>query len=104
MEWNEPLFAEGSGPNGRVGVLVSHGFGGSPRSVQELALRLVDAGYTHVVPPANQLEIYGAISSADKTLIELLDSCHVATMDNDKERIFAGILEFVPGHLPASRR
>jgi carboxylesterase len=250
MEWNEPLFSEGSGPKGRVGVLVSHGFGGSPRSVQELALRLVDAGYTvalpllaghgrtpeamelsrwaewtadaeqayvwlrdrtdrafvsglsmggtlalwlaerhpevaglvtvnavlrhpqelimrtlgrvglprwtkaigndtklvgvderaynripmrstrqlallladvreglslitcpallfssvvdHVVPPANQHEIYGSISSTDKTLIELPDSYHVATMDQEKERIFAGTLEFISEHVPGS--
>lgn len=50
MEWNEPLFVEGSAPNGWVGVLVSHGFGGSPRSVQELGLRLVDAGHTVALP------------------------------------------------------
>ncbi|MFH0916057.1 MAG: alpha/beta fold hydrolase [bacterium] len=246
MEWNEPLFREGSGRNGRVGVLVSHGFGGSPRAVQELALRLVDAGHTvalpllaghgltpeamersrwtewtadverayawlrdrtnevfvsgismggtlalwlaehhpevaglvtvnavlrhpqeramrtlgligvprwakavgndtrlaavdekayeriparstrqlallladvrrglplircpallfssvvdHVVPPANQPEIYATISSTDKSLVELRDSYHVATMDHDKERIFAGTLEFIAQH------
>jgi carboxylesterase len=247
MEWNEPLFAEGSGSIGRVGVLVSHGFGGSPRSVQELALRLVDAGHTvalpllaghgrtpqamersgwtewtadveqayvwltertdevfvsglsmggtlalwlaerhpevaglvtvnavlrhpqelimralglvglprwtkaigndtklggvderaydripmrstrqlallladvrkglpliscpallfssvvdHVVPPANQSELYASISSTDKALIELWDSYHVATMDHEKERVFAGTLEFISGHV-----
>ncbi len=52
----------------------------------------------HVVPPANQRELYGAISSADKTLIELRDSYHVATMDNEKERIFSGALEFIASH------
>ena len=50
MEWNEPLFKEGPGRNGRAGVLVSHGFGGSPRPVQEFALRLVDAGHTVALP------------------------------------------------------
>jgi carboxylesterase len=243
MEWNEPLFKGGSGDNGRIGVLVSHGFGGSPRSLQELAVRLVDAGYTvalpllaghgltpeamersgwtewtadverafvwlrertdqifvfglsmggtlvlwiaerhpevaglvtvnaierhpqermmrvlgriglprwakaigndtklagvderaydripvrstrqlalllaavrrdlslvrcpallfssdtdHVVPPENQREIYATIGSTDKTLIELHDSYHVATMDNDKELVFAKTLEFL---------
>ena len=50
MEWNEPLFVEGSGPNGRIGVLVIHGFGGSPRSLQELAERLAAAGYTVALP------------------------------------------------------
>ena len=50
MEWNEPIFHVSAGDKGRIGVLVSHGFGGSPRSVQELALRLVDAGYTVALP------------------------------------------------------
>jgi carboxylesterase len=50
MEWNEPLFKVGSGGNARVGVLVSHGFGGSPRSVQEMGLRLTNAGYTVALP------------------------------------------------------
>ena len=48
--WNEPLFEVGAGENSRVGVLVSHGFGGSPRSVQELALRLLKAGCTVALP------------------------------------------------------
>jgi carboxylesterase len=52
----------------------------------------------HVVPPANGTEILQSISSADKTLIELLDSYHVATMDNDKERIVAGTLGFIAVH------
>lgn len=50
MEWNEPLYGIGSGDRGRVGVLVIHGFGGSPRSVQEFALRLVEAGHTVALP------------------------------------------------------
>ena len=246
MEWNETLFNEGTGDTGRVGVLVCHGFGGSPRSVQELALRLAEAGYTvalplltghgltpeamerskwtdwtadgeralgwlrersdtvflfglsmggtlvlwlaehhpevaglitvnaivrhprersmrvlgrigvprwrnaigndaklagvdekaydripvratrqlalliaaarqelpsihcpvlvfssvtdHVVPPENQKEILGSVSSTDQTLVELFDSYHVATMDTDKESIFAGTLEFIARH------
>ena len=50
MEWNEPLFHQAAGGNGRVGVLVIHGYSGSPRSLQELAERLVDAGYTVALP------------------------------------------------------
>ena len=243
MEWNEPLYVESSRPRGRVGVLVIHGFGGSPRSLQELAERLVAGGYTvalpqlaghglspeameasrwsewtadvekafqwvrartdrvfvcglsmggtlalwatehhpevagvvtintiirhplekvmlmigrlrvprwvkavgndalaegvderaygrlpmrsthelallsrdvraglgritcpalvfssvvdHVVPPSNQREIYAAIGSADKTLVQLRDCYHLATMDCGKEQVFAGILEFI---------
>ncbi|MBN1628969.1 MAG: alpha/beta fold hydrolase [Thermoleophilia bacterium] len=50
MEWNEPLYKEGVGDNARVGVLVSHGFTGSPHSMHELGLQLTDAGYTVALP------------------------------------------------------
>ena len=50
MEWNEPLYHESSEPNGRTGVLVLHGFTGSPRSLQEFAERLVEAGYSVALP------------------------------------------------------
>lgn len=243
MEWNQTLFQVGPGDRARVGVLVSHGFSGSPCSVQEMGIRLIDEGYTvalpllsghgltpeamertpwtewvsdaeeafawlaercdqvfvfglsmggtlavwlaerhpqvkglitvnalirhplervmriagrvgvprwikavgndaklpgvderaygrvparsarelalllaatredlsrvrcpalifsslvdHVVPPTNQRELYSAISSRDKTLVELRESFHVATMDGDKERIFSDTIEFV---------
>jgi len=246
MEWNDTLFRVGAGEKDRVGVLVCHGFGGSPRSVQEVAIRLAETGYTvamplltghgrtpdamersrwtdwsgdveqafgwlrersetiflfglsmggtlviwlaehhpdvagliivnpvlrhprersmrvlgriglprwtqaigndakkagvderaydripvraarqlalllaavrrdivlvrcpalvlssvidHVVPPDNRREIFESISSTDKTLIELMDSYHVATMDNEKERILALTLEFIAAH------
>ncbi len=49
-EWNEPVYVGGSGPNGRIGVLLIHGFGGSPRSLHELARRCVDTGYTVALP------------------------------------------------------
>lgn len=246
MEWNESLFKVGTGDKGQLGVLVCHGFGGSPRPVQQVALRLADAGYTvalplltghgltpvamerskwtewtadveralgwlrrhadtiflfglsmggtlvlwlaerhpevagliivnaivrhprertmrvlgriglprwsraigndakqvgvdekaydrvpvrstrqlalllaavrqdlslihspalifssftdHVVPPENHREILESISSREKILVELFDSYHVATMDNDKERIIGGTLEFISTH------
>lgn len=250
MEWNETLLSTGSGDEAQTGVLVCHGFSGSPRSVQELALRLVGAGYTvamplltghgrtpeemeralwtdwiadaeqafawlrertdqvfaaglsmggtlalylaerhpetagvvtvnalirhplersmrilgrlglprwvkavgndiklsgtdemaydrvpsraarqlalllaavrndlplvrcpalvfssvvdHTVPPDNQREIYETIASTDKALVTLQDSYHVATLDNDKELIFAKTLEFVAKHASRS--
>ena len=246
MEWNEPLYRESPGDNGRVGVLVIHGFSGSPHSMQELAERLLEAGYAvalplltghgstpedmensawtdwtadverafgwlkertatqfvaglsmggtlalwtaerhpevaglitinallkhpqeammrvagrvgvprwikpvandlkcpgldekaydripsrsarqlalllsavrrdlplvrcpalvfssltdHVVPPANQRRVYDSISSAEKRLVPLHHSYHVATMDYDKEEVFAGVLEFIAAH------
>ncbi len=50
MEWNEPLYRESTAPNGRTGVLVIHGFGGSPRSLQEFAERFAAAGYSVALP------------------------------------------------------
>lgn len=44
--FNEPVYHEGSG----TGVVVLHGFTGSPRSLQEYAVRLADAGYTVALP------------------------------------------------------
>ena len=57
----------------------------------------------HVVPPANQREIYDSIGSRDKTLVELDDCYHLATMDRGKERVFTGILEFIAGSRPRTR-
>jgi len=52
----------------------------------------------HVVPPANQREIYDSIGSRDKTLVELEDCYHLATMDRGRERVFSGVLEFGAAH------
>jgi len=246
MEWNEPLYQEGAGENGRIGVLLIHGFSGSPRALHEWALTLTGAGYAvavpllsghgstleafekaawthwtddverarnwleertdevfiggfsmggtlalwlaqrhpetagvitvnaairdpralpirllnwirfrrpvkgvsndaklpgvdegayervpvrvalqyakmlvearrdlakvsspilifssvddHVIPPANQQEIYDLVSSLDKALVKLEDSFHIATMDNDRTVIFAKTLEFIAAH------
>lgn len=46
----EPFAADGSGPNGSVGVLVSHGFTGSPYSMRPWAEQLAAAGYTVRLP------------------------------------------------------
>jgi carboxylesterase len=49
----------------------------------------------HVVSPANAETVLARISSTDVTAEVLQDSYHVATLDNDAERIFSGSLEFV---------
>lgn len=49
----------------------------------------------HVVPPDNGELVLGAIASADKQLVTLDDSFHVATLDNDKDRIVELTLAFV---------
>lgn len=46
MEDAEPFYNEGS----EVGVLISHGFSGSPRSVKPWGKHLAEAGYTVSVP------------------------------------------------------
>lgn len=41
----------------------------------------------HVVPPSNSRFLFENLKSADKSLIELENSYHVATLDHDKELI-----------------
>jgi carboxylesterase len=49
----------------------------------------------HVVEPENSDYILETVSSADRHQEILLDSYHVATLDNDAETIFAGSRKFV---------
>ncbi|RKQ35891.1 alpha/beta hydrolase [Oceanobacillus halophilus] len=49
----------------------------------------------HVVPPENSVEIYNRISSENKSIVELKNSYHVATLDNDKELISEKSIEFI---------
>ncbi len=49
----------------------------------------------HVVEPANSALVLDRITSADITDVVLLDSYHVATLDHDAPRLFAGSVEFV---------
>jgi carboxylesterase len=52
----------------------------------------------HVVEPASGQLLLSKISSRDVEEVLLPDSYHVATLDNDAERIFEGSLEFVRRH------
>lgn len=49
----------------------------------------------HVVPPANSQHIFDTISSEEKFLVKLEDSYHVATLDNDAEKIIQDSLQFI---------
>lgn len=49
----------------------------------------------NVVPPENSEEIYEKISSSDKEIIELENSYHVATLDNDKALIAEKTIAFI---------
>lgn len=52
----------------------------------------------HVVPPMNGPLIVELLGSAEKRLLWLEESYHVATLDNDKERIAEETLAFVRAH------
>lgn len=52
----------------------------------------------HSVPPANSRALPGLVGSRDVTTLELLDSYHVATLDNDLPLLEERIAAFVQAH------
>ncbi len=56
---------------------------------------LLHSAEDHVVPPADSARILSRVSSTDVTEILLEQSYHVATLDNDAERIFEESYAFV---------
>jgi carboxylesterase len=52
----------------------------------------------HVVPPANGPFIMERLGSQDKRLVWLENSYHVATLDNEKERIAEEMVAFIDAH------
>jgi carboxylesterase len=50
LEGAEPFAADGTGPDGRIGVVVSHGFTGTPQSMLPWAEHLAGAGFTVRLP------------------------------------------------------
>lgn len=52
----------------------------------------------HVVPPENAQIIYDGIASEEKFIIEMPESYHVATLDNDQQRIIDETLAFFKKH------
>jgi len=52
----------------------------------------------HVVPPLNGPYILDNIGAAEKQLVWLENSYHVATLDNDKELVVAETLRFIQAH------
>ncbi|MET0764436.1 MAG: alpha/beta fold hydrolase [Blastococcus sp.] len=49
----------------------------------------------HVVEPVNSTILLAGIGSSDKTEVLLEDSYHVATLDNDAPKIFAGSVDWI---------
>jgi hypothetical protein len=109
MPGAEPFAADG----GDVGVVVSHGVTGSPRSLRPWAehrpLVAADPGritapvLTHrgrVEPLSGRLPREGA-RSAEVTEVILADPRHVAALDDDAPAVVAGSLEWVRQHTSA---
>lgn len=57
----------------------------------------------HVVGPASLALLRAALPPGQLTVMDLADSYHVATLDNDAPVIFAGSLEFVRAHSTAGQ-
>jgi carboxylesterase len=57
----------------------------------------------HVVEPASAAALLAGVSSTDVSEVLLEDSYHVATLDNDAERIFTGSVEWIRAHATADR-
>jgi carboxylesterase len=55
-----------------------------------------------VVPPSYQRQLYQSLEGTEKELVTLSDSYHVATMDNERQRIFSDTLGFIRTHAPDS--
>ncbi|TFJ94187.1 alpha/beta hydrolase [Lentibacillus salicampi] len=60
---------------------------------------ILSSAEDHVVPPENSREIYESISSDVREFVMLENSYHVATLDNDKERIAEKCVKFVKDRL-----
>ena len=58
-------------------------------------LLLLHSVVDHVVAPSNSAAVLAGVSSADVTEIVLEDSYHVATLDNDAERIEKESIAFI---------
>jgi carboxylesterase len=56
---------------------------------------LLRSAEDHVVPASSSALLLSRISSADVTEIVLPDSYHVATLDNDAERIVTESIAFI---------
>ncbi len=62
---------------------------------------LITSREDHVVPPANGTYILNRIASQEKRILWLEESYHVATLDNDKEKIVQESIAFIQAHTPA---
>jgi esterase/lipase len=95
----EPWSSDGAGPRARVGILLVHGFTGSPRVRSQLPnltcpILVAYSRADHSVPPENSKAILRLLGSKDITELVLERSYHVATLDYDLELIEARLTAF----------
>ncbi|MER5909410.1 alpha/beta fold hydrolase [Streptomyces sp. NPDC001982] len=64
-------------------------------------LLLLHSAQDHVVPPADSARVLSRVSSTDVTEIVLEQSYHVATLDQDADRIFEESLDFIDRLAPS---
>jgi carboxylesterase len=70
----------------------------------DVPIRLFRSAEDHVVEPINGRVLLEGVSSTDVDEVVLTNSYHVATLDNDADRIFAGSVEFVTSLLGGPQR
>ena len=58
-------------------------------------LLVLSSTIDHVVPPINERYIFDHVGSKDKEFVELKNSYHVATLDNDFDIIVSKTLDFI---------
>ena len=81
----EPFSHDGEGPEGAIGVLVSHGFTGTPQSMRPWAEHLAAEGFTVRLPrlpghgttwqEMNRTRFEDWLAVIDATFTELLERC-----------------------------
>lgn len=112
----EPRFLDAIGSDIKAEAVTELAYEKTPmKSIQEIValMELVKTGLhkikcpalifvsteDHVVPPDNSLTIRDEIASPQKKMIELSNSYHVVTLDNDKEIIIEETLNFIKQHV-----
>jgi carboxylesterase len=73
----------------------------TPRLLANIATPIlcIKSSVDHVVPPENTAFIYKKVGSKVKELVTLENSFHVASMDNDREKIVEHVHSFVQQQL-----
>ncbi len=68
----------------------------------QLPVLIFRSAVDHVVPKGNVELILSKVGTREPEVVELPDSYHVATLDNDAVKIFEGTHAFIERHVPAT--